>query len=185
MGNNFGTVTYTVEQKAEALVRLKMNNGNIAKTARELKLNRHTLKAWSESKDPELLEKVTGRTQNVVKSIEDELTKIYEQLPSKRKDATYMHLVSSIKILTHELRLVQGLPTYIVSLTPSLVIAANRANVNLESALRELLSVLIKRGDAKTLDVHILPANTDDEDKQLESDEYDEYSDSYDEGEIV
>lgn len=130
---------YTLEEKAQVLVLLDQNRGNIAKTSRDTGIHENNIRNWRDSRNPALQKVAREKRRNISDLIEQHIYDVLTALDGKIKDATYPNLVTALNVLVTKWQTLNNMPTEVIIYVPQIVVAARQANINLEDFLRASL----------------------------------------------
>ena len=108
-------MAYSDSEKATALAALDANGGNVAATARQLKIPRKTLDGWKAGTN--VHEEVAEIRQEKKRDLADEMEKIalnlVDAIPDKIKEASLQQTATSLGIAVDKMQLLRGKPTAI------------------------------------------------------------------------
>lgn len=114
---------YTDEFRASAVLMLEAagypdKEGALVKVARHLKMPHSTLSRWARSKNnPPPSELVQNKKIDLVASIKEEISHVFDEFGKTRQDAEYKELATAFGIFVDKLQLLEGKPTSITENT--------------------------------------------------------------------
>lgn len=113
--------------------------GALAYVAKHLDVPASTLKGWFQGTSNPPPANIREEKKSDFKTLfTDEIYSILGVLPDKRDEATYQQLVTSMGIFFDKIRLLDGLPTEVISITADLDALAKRKGLNTADAIRAL-----------------------------------------------
>lgn len=136
--------TYDDKFRASAVVMLKSQGypdvkGALTIVANHLKVPARTLSRWFNGEsNPPPDSSVKEKVFDMRAAIDAELKAIVRDMPAARADATYRELGTVFGVLFDKARLLDGLPTEIVSVLPDLIDDLESLGINPVEAMRQM-----------------------------------------------
>lgn len=107
---------YSDDERAEALVALSANGGNVEGTARQLGIPERTLEHWAKGqRHPEARQMANKKKKPLADCLEALARKLVQAMPDKAKDASLQQIAVSLGIAVDKMLLLRGEPTVNVS----------------------------------------------------------------------
>lgn len=104
--------SYSDVDKGAALAALDANGGNLAKTARQLKIPASTLTEWRDGRtNPDVTNIREVKKGAIAERLDDATQLLLDVLPQKLKDASLQQVATAIGILQDKAQLLKGEPT--------------------------------------------------------------------------
>lgn len=105
---------YTDEEREAALLAVKMNDGNVAYTAVQLKIPAPTLRCWANGwRHPDAMLLHQDKAGNLANAFEEVAWRCVMHAGEKIPDAPFNHLMTGAGIAVDKMRLLRGEPTTI------------------------------------------------------------------------